>query len=363
MKKKYSFIYTVFGLIAFAGLNLNDASGRKGAYAGAPGDLTCTDCHSDVAHDVNGSVTLSGAPANFTAGTSYPLTLTLTDASGTTGGFQIVATNNAVGNNAMYGTFTPGGGTKIASTTGSSPLRLTHSGPQAFAAGKVSWTFNWVAPATGSGVRFYFAGNASNGDLDETIGDAIYTNSQQTVPVELISFSGELVEKSVKLTWKTASERNNRVFEVERNVVGTANKFEKIGDVKGLLNTSSINTYDFMDDAPQTNNVSYYRLRQVDLDGTSTFSKVISMAFSPANKTFKVYPNFVNHGSDIQIETGSYEATTYDILDISGKIIQSIKKAQNTEGVKISTSSLPTGRYFIRSTGLLNLQAATFIVF
>jgi hypothetical protein len=363
MKRQYSFIYTTFGLITFAALNLNDASGRKGAYAGAPGDVTCTSCHSDRTHDINGDVTLSGAPANFTAGTSYPLTLTIKDATGVAGGFQIVATNNATSNNVMYGSFVAGAGTKIASTTGSSPLRLTHNAPKVFTAGQVSWTFNWVAPTTGSGVRFYLAGNASNNDNDETVGDAIYTNSQLTIPVELMSFEAKSADKSVKLTWKTASERNNRVFEIERNVGNTADKFEKIGEVKGLSNTFGISNYDFVDNAPQADKVNYYRLRQVDFDGTSTFSKVISIGVSLASKAFKVYPNFVSRGLSIQIETDNSAAATFVIMDISGKIVQSIKKAAYTEGSFFSTSDLPTGRYFIRSTGSLIPQTNTFIVF
>jgi Secretion system C-terminal sorting domain len=365
MKKKYTFIYTIFGLFAFSGLFFNSSTGQKGSYSGAPGDQTCANssCHIDNAHDPNGGVRLTGAPANFTAGVSYPLTLTLTHAGGVGGGFQIVATNNAIGNNVMYGSFVPGAGTKISSTVGTSPNRLMHNAPKSFTMGVVSWTFNWVAPVTGSGVRFYYAANASDINNDETTGDVIYNSTQLTIPVELMSFSGQSAEKSVKLTWETASERNNRVFEIERNIVGSTNRFEKIGEVKGLANSSSINTYTFSDDAPQADNINYYRLRQVDFDGTSTFSKVISIGLKATNKGFRLYPNFVNQGSDIQIETGNNEAITFDIIDISGKIIQSIKKAQNTEGVKISTSGLPTGRYFMRSIDSFSPQTAVFIVF
>jgi hypothetical protein len=365
MKRKVHFIYTLFGLFAYAGLFLNDASGRKGGYSGAPGDVTCATggCHIDHTHDPLGGVSLTGAPASFTAGQSYPLTLTIKDAQAVTGGFQIVATNNALTNNVMYGTFTAGTGSQIASTTGASPLRLTHTSPKPFAGGFVSWTFNWKAPATGSGVRFYFAGNASNGDLDETVGDVIYTSNVLTVPIELMSFVGKSANKTVELTWKTASERNNRVFEIERLSVGSTDKFEKIGEVKGFGNTIGIKTYQFVDDAPQADNINYYRLRQVDLDGTSTLSKVISIALGSAIKGFNVYPTFVTRGSTLTIDAPNDAATTFDIIDITGRTVQSIKKAAHTEGVKLSTFDLPTGRYFIRSTGGLMPQTHTFIVF
>jgi hypothetical protein len=363
MKKKIPFFYVAFGLITYGGLFLNDANGRKGSYAGAPNDQTCTSCHSDRTHDINGKMTLTGAPQNFVAGTSYPLTLTLKDATGISGGFQIVATNNTIGDNTMFGTFTAGTGTKIASTTGTTPFRLTHNAPKQFAGGQVSWTFSWTAPSTGSNVRFYFAGNASNNDNDETIGDAIYTSTQLTVPVELLSFDGNMMGKSVELAWKTASERNNRVFEIERKTTDDSDKFEKIGEVKGLGNSAATHTYTFTDDAPQADKSNYYRLRQVDLDGTATFSKVISIALNAENKAIKAYPNFVNRGVDIQLETANTSVVAFNIVDISGKIIQHITKGQNTEVVKIATNGLPTGRYFIRSTGHLIPLTATFIVF
>jgi Secretion system C-terminal sorting domain/Reeler domain len=364
MKRKIHFVYSTFILLAFAGLFLNDSNGRKGNYAGAPGDITCTDCHSDRTHDINGKVTLSGAPASFTSGVSYPLTLTLKDATAAAGGFQIVATNSSVGNNVMYGSFTAGTGTKIASTTGSGANRLTHNAPKAMSGGQVSWTFNWVAPATGSTARFYFAANATNWDNNESFGDAIYTSNQSgPIPIELMSFEGKMNGKAVKLTWKTASERNNSAFEIERSMSTNVDKFEKIGEIKGVGTSAAVNTYSFTDDAYQGNAAVYYRLRQVDFDGTSTLSKVVSIGTNALNKTLNVYPNFVTRGQDLTLETLNSDATTFDIIDIAGKTVQSIKKAQNTEGVKISTSGLPTGRYFIRSTGNFMLSTTTFVVF
>jgi Secretion system C-terminal sorting domain len=265
----------------------------------------------------------------------------------------------------MYGSFTAGSGTKIASTTGTSPNRLTHNTPKSFVGGKVSWTFNWVAPATGTGVRFYFAANASNFDNNESFGDAIYTSSQLgPIPVELMSFDGKMEGKNVKLTWKTASERNNRAFVIERNADNNADKFETIGEVKGSLTSSNINNYNYTDNAPLSNQVNYYRLRQVDIDGTSTFSKVISIGTKGNNKGFIIYPNFVSRGSNLSVKTiDNTSVMNFDIIDISGKVVQHIKNAPNTDGSQVATSDLPTGRYFVRSTDNLLPITSSFIVF
>jgi Secretion system C-terminal sorting domain len=368
MKRKIPFIYTTFGLLVLGSLFLNSSTGQKGAYSGAPGDQTCANssCHVNNPASVGGGMTLTGAPASFVMGQSYPMTLALRDAVGVTGGFQIVATNNALGNNVMYGSFSVGIGSKITATTGASPLRLMHNAAQPFVGGVTTWTFNWTAPATGSDVRFYFAGNASNNDGDETIGDIIYTGNQMALvptPVELMSFEGKSIEKSIKLLWQTASERNNSKFEIERNMVGSSEKFEKIGEIKGLLSNFSIKSYDFVDETPLTDNINYYRLRQVDLDGTSTLSKVIGVVAHAANKGFKVYPNFISRGLDMRIESDFAEATTFDIIDLTGRIVKTVRKAENTEGSQISTSDLQAGRYFIRAVGQNVLQTNGFMVF
>ncbi len=374
MKRNYSFIYTIFGLMAIGGLFFNGANGQTGKYSSAKGDISgacgTSGCHDpQVAQDPAGSVKLTGAPASFTAGVSYPLTLTIKHSGGLVGGFQIIAVNNALElnatNNTAYGTLVAGAGSKL--TTGSAPGRLIHTAPKNFTAGTVSWTFNWTAPATGTntattGVKFYFAGNAGNNSGDE-LGDAIYTSSQLTIPVELIAFSGKMAEKGVKLTWKTASERNNNVFIVERSSNGNVDNFEKVGEVKGLGNNFGIATYDFSDDAAQADKAYYYRLRQVDFDGTTAFSKIISIGATLSGKAFKLYPNFVNRGGDIQLESENNDATTYQIVDIAGKTLQSVQKGQYTEGVKIATSNLPTGQYFVRTVNGLVPNTQTFIVF
>jgi hypothetical protein len=95
MKKQLPFTYVAFGIIALGFLFLNTDTGRSGNYAGLTTDTgTCgtSGCHSGGT--VNGTgVTLTGAPASYVAGQTYPLTLTIKDPDAISGGFQIVATN------------------------------------------------------------------------------------------------------------------------------------------------------------------------------------------------------------------------------------------------------------------------------
>jgi hypothetical protein len=364
MKQKIPFVYIGFGLVMLGGLFLGDASGRKGNYAGAPSDLTCTSCHSDIAHTGTG-LTLTGAPASFIAGQSYPLTLTLNAPSFVSGGFQIVATNAAAGTNAMFGSFVAGTGSKIASATGAGAGRLTHNATKVMTGSNASWSFNWIAPSTGSGVKFYFTGVASNEDGDETVGDAVYVGSQQVVPVELMSFSGKIDDKTAVLTWRTASERDNRAFIVERSTAANPKQFEKIGSIAGQGNNNGIKTYQFTDEKPVAETVNYYRLRQEDFDKSFTNSAIISLDFGrkSVGHTLKIYPTLLSATSQITVETAHTAAESFVVIDATGRIVHSFQKPRDTEGGVFTLPHLSTGRYWLRSTTRLAAPAASFIVF
>jgi hypothetical protein len=93
------------------------------------------------------------------------------------------------------------------------------------------------------------------------------------IPVEMISFFAQLQEdKSVLLTWRTATERNNDYFGIERSDDGS--NYLPVGRVDGSGTSTSLKAYRFSD-RPASASTVYYRIRQVDFDGTSTFSKEI----------------------------------------------------------------------------------------
>jgi Secretion system C-terminal sorting domain len=265
MKRQLPFIYVAFGVLAFGALFLNSDNGKSGNYCGLSTDSgTCSSCHGGGT--VNGSgVTLSGAPASYVAGQTYPLTLTIKDPDAVSGGFQVVATNGVT--TAQIGTFVAGTGSKL-----NDVKRPVQSAPKLFAAGSVSWTFNWTAPTTGTTAKFFYSVVAGNNDNNENVGDAVYSGSQA-------------------------------------------------GPLSGVA--------DF-------------------------FTSVTKL---------KIYPNIVQKGGFITVETENNNADTqFQIVDLSGRILKTVKKAAYTEGSKISTSDLLTGSYFIRSTGSFIPQTNTFIV-
>jgi hypothetical protein len=100
---------------------------------------------------------------------------------------------------------------------------------------------------------------------------AVSSNPAAPLPVELVSFEAERTSNGVQCSWKTASEKNNSHFEVERSVNG--HQFEKVGKVAGAGSLAGSHTYN-LHDAKAPNHTLYYRLRQVDKDGTATYSPV-----------------------------------------------------------------------------------------
>jgi hypothetical protein len=78
----------------------------------------------------------------------------------------------------------------------------------------------------------------------------------------------------------------------------------------------------------------------------------------------KIYPNILRKGGDITIETRNNNSETQlQIVDLSGRVLKTVKKGQNTEGVKISTSDLPTGRLFIRASNANTVETGDFTIF
>ena len=173
------------------------------------------------------------------------------------------------------------------------------------------------------------------------------------LPIRLISFEGKASEKGNELNWKTSSEINFSHFEVERSI--DAKTFEKIGRVEGAGNANEKINYNFVDKlngtgmvpgaSITTNNTDfYYRLKLIDLDGKSDYSKVIYLN-KVENSEIKVYPNPATDIINIENLDGKY--LTIRVLDDLGReIIGQIKS--NSQIVKIPIVNISTGTYFVQ---------------
>jgi Secretion system C-terminal sorting domain len=118
--------------------------------------------------------------------------------------------------------------------------------------------------------------------------DDIVLRNSSVLPIELLSFNAQHQSPNNYLTWATSSEKDNAGFYIERSSDGRV--FESLGFVKGAGTTNEKKSYDFTDATPLS--ISYYRLRQVDLNGVTTYSKMISVSLLKLGRfTIKPYPN------------------------------------------------------------------------
>jgi len=111
-----------------------------------------------------------------------------------------------------------------------------------------------------------------------------------SIPVELVSFGASAQGNSINLTWQTATELNNSGFEVQRKTENT--NWNKIGFVEGAGTTTEKSSYSFSDSYSGQGTVSY-RLKQIDFDGTSTYSTVVNVDIN-APADFKLNQNYPN---------------------------------------------------------------------
>lgn len=178
----------------------------------------------------------------------------------------------------------------------------------------------------------------------------------ENVPVELISIEGKVENNTIVLNWQTASELNNRGFEIEKSI-NKENWFTK-GFVEGNGTTIELSRYSFTDnEIPLT--VQYYRLKQIDYDGTFAYSKIIEVDVELAPTEFVLhqnYPNPFNPTTKIKFTIPTVEThrdasllTTLKVYDILGNEVATLvneTKPAGTYEVEFSALGIASGIYF-----------------
>lgn len=193
-------------------------------------------------------------------------------------------------------------------------------------------------------------------DAGEFLVHATTDAVKNPLPVELLSFSAAVNEKNVELEWKTATETNNRGYDIERSQSGN---WEKIGFVSGGGNTTSSKVYKFVDGMVTIGKYSY-RLKQIDFDGSSKYLKEIEveigtlMDFSLSQN----FPNPFNPGTEIQFNIPENNFVTLKVYNALGsEVVTLVNKRMNAGSYKTTFdgNGLSSGVYFFR------LQAGNFV--
>lgn len=213
---------------------------------------------------------------------------------------------------------------------------------------------NGVAPGSGGGggAEEAAGGNGARGMVFIGFGNS------RILPVEYVSLEAEfsVEERQTELTWTTSMERENSHFEVQRSTDGLKS-WEVIGNVDGMGWSDAPVDYRFEDVNPSiAGGTIYYRLNQVDFDGTSSLSKVLSVKVPGVQFTQGVWRAYPNPTSGEQLRVSLLDKSQYSGEDIAFKIIHptSISKAvsvtsenEMNEAISQMIRNVPKGVFVI----------------
>lgn len=235
-----------------------------------------------------------------------------------------------------------------------------------------TYTVSFLAPTAASNVKSVQVtvgtrtGNNPDPDTHQDNNDGTWANGRVTtnistpppaapLPVELVSFSAELGRNNRPLlTWATASEKNSAYFAVERST--DARQFQTIARLAAAGNSTSLSGYVFQD-SPQTASLVYYRLRQVDLDSSSTYTPVRAVAMQPVavDAAVHVYPNPGHNTSKLTLVCRGLnaQALQVEVVDNLGRVVATqrvVPAGPQSETPLLVPADLKPGLYLVRAT-------------
>ncbi|MES2762672.1 MAG: T9SS type A sorting domain-containing protein [Bacteroidota bacterium] len=196
------------------------------------------------------------------------------------------------------------------------------------------------------GDRVIFTVDAANitSNFYYTIGTR--NTSSSPLPIELVSFNCNTIDpKTVELKWTTTSESNSSYFDVERST--DAINYQSIGKVTAAGISVTTLHYSLTDNSA-LREISYYRLKCVDIDNTYKYSPLCSVTNQTGgDRDLNVYPNPTNGSITVDFDHSAYDQPdSYSIMDITGKKIEvaAIRKANS---ITIDISALQPGVYLL----------------
>jgi Secretion system C-terminal sorting domain len=171
-----------------------------------------------------------------------------------------------------------------------------------------------------------------------------------TLPVELTQFTGKKVSnRTAQLSWTTASEKGNMGFEIQKNTEGS--NFETLGFEKSRGDAATSTTYTFLDN--NFTKTAYYRLKQTDVNGQTTFSKIVTLENDAKNDAVSVFPNPILRGSLLNIQLADNSVSdniNVEIYNLNGQLIQ-----QQSGIAPLQTDDWKSGVYVVKIVNNVNV--------
>lgn len=181
-----------------------------------------------------------------------------------------------------------------------------------------------------------------------SLAEIVLSKSEAVLPVRLIDFTAKADGNRAKLQWQTASELNNKGFEIYRS--GDDRQFVKIGEVFSSLSNlqQSIINYVYVDQRPVNGN-NYYKLVQVDNDGAATELGIRLLNYGLPIADIQISPN-----PTADVMTASFTAGVYsqlEVIDLKGNVLQKTNLTEKQIESTVSLTAYPAKVYVIRLSG------------
>lgn len=239
---------------------------------------------------------------------------------------------------------------------GGSPVGSNHASPSNWAGSDAIavygsnsdlWGTSWTPAqinASNFGVQLSAQMNAGlvslflSANVDAITVTVYYTTG--TLPVELISFSGQQENEVIRLQWQTASETNHAYFDIEK--MNEDYSWHVVERVSSHGNSVNINSYGIDDQSPAP--INYYRLKQVDRNGQYSLSKSISVGYKATANNPRVYP--IPASSILHIDS-EFPIQSLEIISSEGFVMKA-ELQQQERGVQLNIASLAPGIYFLK---------------
>lgn len=169
-------------------------------------------------------------------------------------------------------------------------------------------------------------------------------------PVELTSFTANVEKGSVVIAWSTATETNNKGYEVERK---TAEEWETLGFVSGKGTTTERSTYNYFDNlANVKSDKVLYRLKQIDYDGSVNYSSTVEVSYLPQQFSLEQnYPNPFNPSTTIKFALPANSNVKLVVFNSLGQVVSELVNTKMDAGyysINFNASSLASGVYYYR---------------
>lgn len=214
---------------------------------------------------------------------------------------------------------------------------------------------NGTVTATGLtvGQDYYLMvdGNASD-DCEYTV-----TYNGGPLPVAWGGIGADWVEGELKIDWQTLSEQNNVGFFIEKGFPSDqgepgAMAWEQVGQIAGLGDARQLQEYSWVMRNALPDQEHFFRIRQMDADGFSTYSQILSVA--PATEEMawiNVFPVPATHFATVRYHFPGREEVVVEVLDQAGRMLQKVNPpaggAEDSE-LQLDLRDIPAGLYFVR---------------